>query len=187
MMTISSMLDRVLPWRGVDHEVEGMIGRIWAAAQSAAEARRMRDALAISHHDGINHTPAFAIALEGHLALIREGLAPEAQIVSWDDQAILATIDGEPVGVMLWRKPDHWRDVTLDLGYVRPAFRRLGVYRAMWDALVVCAQDCGARRITSVTSVDNADMRAVAVKLGRREATIGLWYDVPLAAAEPAP
>lgn len=138
----------------------------------------------ILHFDGINQTAAFAIALEGHLALIREGLSQPAQIVSWDDRAIVAMIGDEPAGVMNWREVKHWREVSLDLGYVRPAYRRRGVYRAMWNALVVKAAEVGARRIIASTHVDNAAMRATAAKLGRYEAAVSLWFDLPSPAHE---
>lgn len=134
--------------------------------------------------EGINRTPALAIALEGYAWLLGQGFAEPIIPVSWETNAIVGYgSSGGPLGVitfdhMKWRKEIH-----IGIGYVHPMARGQGLYLTMWNALVAHAQSVGALQIWGNTDLRNERMRSVAKSLGRVEVGVMIKFDVPKAHA----
>lgn len=85
-----------------------------------------------------------------------------------DGTCLLATKDGEPAGFIFAyvEEPDESRieDYTGDTlyvsdGYVAPAFRRMGIYRQLNDALEAIYIQKGVRRIVRYTLSNNLRMQ----------------------------
>ena len=135
----------------------------------------------LRHYESLPYTPAIALALEGWHELAQAGHCdPGGIFVAWDHHAIVAfdKLD-HPLGVLTFTKQDWNRTCFVVIGWVLPAHRSRGVYRAMWDKLVVLAQEWKFARIEGTTAIENDKMRAVAKALGRKERGVYLWYDVP--------
>lgn len=136
----------------------------------------------IDHYDGLDGTPAAAIALRGMAELL--ALAGSEQLIGlhWSYPAITASIDGKVVGVIVWiDQVKESKRICLQLGYVVPERRAEGIYGQLWRALVEKARELKCPAICSATRVDNYRMREVAKKQGRTECAISLRYDVPAA------
>jgi hypothetical protein len=130
------------------------------------------------HYEGINHTPAVELLVRAQSELLRDGLVIPQVMIFWDDRAVVAfSEDDRAIGVISYAKP--WgRELDIRLGYVLPEHRRLGVYRLMWDALVVKARELGATSIVGATRAENTAMRRTAAALQREELGIILRYTV---------
>jgi RimJ/RimL family protein N-acetyltransferase len=136
--------------------------------------------LEVCHYEGLNHTPAVALAQQGWAESIKDGLSEPIVALGWDQNAIVASIeDGTPVGVLVWAKQDWGKQIVVVFGYVLPEFRRKGVYDKLWLALVDKAKELKITRILGETHIDNQAMRAVAKKHGRHERSVMLTFDVP--------
>jgi GNAT superfamily N-acetyltransferase len=134
----------------------------------------------IRYFEGFNRTPATVLAVRGWLDLNERGLGEPVLNLSWDAN-VIGAFDGETcVGVIVWQHVKWSKQIFIDLSYVDPAARRHGVYRAMWDALVVKAQEIGVAFIYGITDAANEAMRAVAKEVGREECGISLRFAVPL-------
>lgn len=129
--------------------------------------------------DQINRTPAVELALRANAELIAAGLAEPLNMVSWDNKAIIGFVDGAPVGVITFYHIAYAKQLDIQIGYVLPTSRGQGVYRAMWNALVVKARELNALVIQGNTHLDNAPMRAAAKALGRIEIGVILKFNVP--------
>jgi len=133
----------------------------------------------VEHYVGLNRTPALPLAVRGWMALIQDGHCNNLVLISADQNAVVAFVGGEPAGVMTYRHDLVMKEFSVGLGYVLPAYRRLGLYGRLWDALVARAQAVGVPRISSHTFLGNAAMRAVARRQGRTETLVSLDFDVP--------
>jgi L-amino acid N-acyltransferase YncA len=134
----------------------------------------------IEHFEGLNRTPATVLAIQGWLELQERGLGEPVMNLNWDANVIAALADdGACIGVIVWQHIKWTRQVFVDLGYVAPAARQQGVYRALWAALVEKARELKVPHIYGITHLDNIDMRATARKLGRIEIGVSLRFDVP--------
>lgn len=133
----------------------------------------------IEHYDGLNRTPALPLAVEGWFRLFQQGLAGDTVQVQWDHNSLVAfDNDDVAMGIITYAHLEYLKSLTVCIGYVRPAYRRLGVYRALWDALVGKATEMKASVIDSSTFIENAPMRAVASDQRRRETSVNLRFDV---------
>lgn len=121
----------------------------------------------IRHLEKINCTPAVPLALDGWRELIERGLIDNTVLLGWDNKAFVAEEDGELIGCLLYSESD-WKDAySVQLGYVKPAHRRKGIYRALWQALVAQAREKKRVSITGITSTRNAEMQKTMAALGR--------------------
>ena len=133
----------------------------------------------VVHFEQINRTEAYPLALEGHVELLRQGLAEPVESVSWENEALLAKQgSGELAGVLVFGHQKWNRSFWVQLGFVRPQFRRQGVYRAMWRQLVTIAQARKIPVILGATSVSNTDMQRVMAQLDRSAYAIQYAYKV---------
>lgn len=127
----------------------------------------------------IANTEALPVAVDAWHALQVARHCGRLVLISWDDAALLAVRpDGAPMGIITYRVKPEWRVIEIWLGFVYPAFRGRGVYRALWGELVKVATFEGAAEIVSGTHTTNTTMRAVAAKLGRTESGVYLRYAV---------
>lgn len=134
----------------------------------------------IHHYDGLDGTPAVAIALLGQLECLNEG-GESAVGLHFSYQAITATVDGKVVGVIVWfDQTKESKRIWLQLGYVLPAYRGRGIYTRLWHALIEKAQDLKCPQIHSATRIDNHHMRDVAKAQGRVEYAVSLRFEVPV-------
>jgi GNAT superfamily N-acetyltransferase len=90
----------------------------------------------------------------------------------FQDEAVCAYRGAEAVGVISWRKTDGGAEVWICMGYVLPQFRRCGIYRRLWEALIRHARKIGAVRIGSATNLANKEMRAFYRASGRTETNV---------------
>jgi GNAT superfamily N-acetyltransferase len=132
----------------------------------------------ISHYAGIDGTPAVGLALRGQHECIAAG-GDQAVGLHHSYQAILATVDAEPIGVIIWFEQKEQHRIWLQLGYVLPEYRGRGIYSMLWDQLVDKARELKQPAIWSGTAVGNATMRGVARKQGRKEVAVSLKFEVP--------
>lgn len=133
----------------------------------------------IEHVDQIGGTPIIAFAVKAWMDELQAGLIDDTvQAVNWDDRAAVAYEDVllGPVGIITYSKSDWLKKTNIKLGYVRPEHRQRGVYRKLWDALVVKSRELGMLAIDGSTHVDNSVMRKVAERLGRTEHSINLSF-----------
>ncbi len=93
--------------------------------------------------------------------------------------AVTAYWDDQIVGFIIFSHEE--KEVTLDirLGYVRPEYRRRGVYRQVWTALVEHARTLGVLRIWGGTDVRNEPMRKFWASVGRKEESVSGHYAIP--------
>lgn len=139
-----------------------------------------RDLIKIEHVKQIGGTSIMAYAIRSHAALLDAGLGDGyAQLLSWDQEAIVTTDGDLPVGIIIFMENRGFRAINVYLGWVESSHRGLGIYRRMWDELVRVARTRdGIARIQGVTKVENEAMRAVAKALGRVEESINLNYEL---------
>ena len=100
----------------------------------------MNRMITTEHVENINRTPAVLLALKGATEIIEDGFGDSVLLVQWDHEAIIGYVADEPVGVITFSHTKWVRQLDVSIGYVRPEFRRMGLYRAMWSALVAEAQ-----------------------------------------------
>lgn len=139
--------------------------------------------IVISHHDQLNFSPAVPIAVEAWHEIIISGRSENAVLLHFEHRAITADIEGhlgqrQPVGVLVWQKLDWRSEAFVVLGYVRNSVRRHGIYRKLFNELVEKARELKLTRIAGTTHFDNAEMRAVASALGRRETSINTILEI---------
>ena len=133
----------------------------------------------INHYEGMDGTPAVAIALLGQLECLNEG-GERAVGLHWSYNAITATVENKVVGVIVWfDQTKESKRIWLQLGYVLPAFRGKGIYSHLWRALVEKARQMKCPEIHSATRFDNHHMREVAKAQGRVEYAVSLRFRVP--------
>jgi len=136
--------------------------------------------LVIEHYaDNINKTPAVVLALEEWLESYRNGYSDDVMNIFWDDSALVAYRDGDPIGVIIYRKLSWMKTIHVAIGYVRPQARRSGVYTTLWQAMVSKTQELKFLTITGTTHVNNIDMQAVMQKLNRPLFAYTYNFEVP--------
>lgn len=131
--------------------------------------------------EGLEGTPAAALALRGQLELHDKGINFGTLSVSDDQNAFVAFArngrDMLPVGVMTWETGASGRTICINVVFVLPEFRGRGCYSAMWSSMVLKAGQIGASSITMETHVRNGPMRAIAARQGFFDETILLKFD----------
>ena len=122
----------------------------------------------VEHFEMLNRTPVVQIATSGLAELIVQGLAdPVITILNYDDEALLARVEGVPAGVLTFTHQKWDRSIFVKFGYVLRARRRQGIYRALWDKLVEIARERKVPEILGSTAVSNSAMQGVMARLGR--------------------
>ena len=137
------------------------------------------DNLTIQHHKSINGTPALRLAIEAEAHLQAHSLIGPYQLTQWNQQALTAWLGNEIVGILTYQDEDWRNEFAVILGYVVPHHRNQGIYRALWEALIIRARDAGRPRIIGGTSPHNTTMLSTMEALGRRAFQILFAFDVP--------
>lgn len=127
---------------------------------------------------GIVNTPIHPYIMNSWNYLLRSGLTDGASCPTWDDNAIAAYLESEPVGVLTWIKNEWCKTISVRLGYVEPAFRNRGIYRIIFSHLIQVARGEGISIIDGFTSAKNEDMQKVMGRLGREKYSIGYRFIV---------
>ena len=124
--------------------------------------------------------PAVRLALAGLLELHRRGWTEECSTgLGYDSPAVVAWEGDQAIGVMVCSLQEWKACLSIDVGYVRPDRRGLGVYRALWEAAIGLAKAKGCRRIAGTTHRENEAMQAVMERLGRSLVWLGYEYRLP--------
>ncbi len=136
----------------------------------------------IKHFDKIGGTPIIGYAVKAWKELLELNFVDDrVPLIYWDDRAVVAyDYNTNVVGFISYGKTDWLNEASIHIGYVEKAFRRQGVYRDLWNALISKSRELGLTRISSSTSVRNIDMRKVAESLGRYERSVNIYFDIPL-------
>lgn len=137
--------------------------------------------MTIRHVDSINGTPLVSLVVAGWHELFEAGFAAPDVGISYDHKAYYAEMagSGEIAGILVYNDEEWRKAFFVTLGYVLPKYRRAGVYRKLWEALVAGATEKGRLRILGATHVNNETMRAVHESLGRKETFVTYEFEVP--------
>lgn len=126
----------------------------------------------------INRTPAMKLLAKGWHELLEHGFTDSIVMLGWDDQGIMATLDGTPIGVIAFSESTGDDTLWIKIGYVVPTYRRCGVYRQMWDALVKLARERKLKEIQGATDPRNERMIRVNERLGRSVRALFYKYEL---------
>ena len=100
-------------------------------------------------HERVSDDAAAPLVIKGCAELDRRVLLSH----HFQDAAVVAHRGAEAVGVISWRLTDGGAEIWICMGYVLPQFRRCGIYRELWEGLVLHARESGAVRIDASEEV----------------------------------
>jgi hypothetical protein len=130
-------------------------------------------------------TPALPLAVRCWHELLTAGHIDDGAVaVAWDHKAIVAFYKAagrleKPIGVLTWQDIEWSSTINVALAYVVPEARMLGVHTALWDELVVKAQQMGRQVISSSVSTYNLGSKAAIKSQGRQFAGLIVKFAVP--------
>lgn len=130
----------------------------------------------IIYYEQINGTVAVQLALRAEADLHAAGLADDVIITHWDQSALVAYEAGRAVGIITFEHSKWQKRINICQGWVDPEYRRRGIYRELWNALVEKAKELKAIKIMGYTRYNNERMLIVAKQLGRKITVIGMEY-----------
>ena len=139
-------------------------------------------ALNVRYLKQLGGTPYLGFAVQAHAALLDEGLAdPTTAMVGWGTSAMVAHVGRDMLacGIITFNHAEWDNRFDIGVGYVMPDYRRRGIYRLMWDELVLEAQRLKVARIYSAVKISNASMMKVATALGRHAESFNVLFEVP--------
>ena len=132
--------------------------------------------------EGLNETPALALAVRGWAEVYERGFSDGTMSVHASQHALVAYAangrDQLPVGVMTFCHDEDLKRIWIFIGYVIPEFRGQGIYNALWSRIVAIATELKVPSIQSGVHVRNSAMRAVGARQGRREDAVILRFDI---------
>ena len=139
-------------------------------------------AVTVKHSRRAAFTDAFAIIAEGWNELVQDGLTPDRvgqPPIDEHTQVIYAVgIDGDIVGVLLFRVWELRGFIDLTMSYVEPSSRRRGVFRTMLNDLMERGRERGVSRIVANVDIGNASYRKALSDVKAQETT--LVYEIDL-------
>lgn len=109
----------------------------------------------IIRYETINYTPAVMLATEGWLEQNAAGIGEPSASIHWQQKAIVAFNDDTPMGVITWTDQQHLGAVFAEQVFVKPEWRRLGVFKAMWADLAAQARELKRSHIRLGTNPNN--------------------------------
>lgn len=133
----------------------------------------------ILHHKGLNRRGLMAIVAEGWAAILADGNGEDAVCPAWDQEVIAAIVDGKVVGIVTFTVSEWANYLWVHLSYVRPQYRRQGLFRTMFEKLTEIAQEREIPEICSGVSARNTAMQKVNVRLGRKIESLVYSFKVP--------
>lgn len=131
----------------------------------------------------LNNTPALALAMHAWADLEERGLGDGSMSVYTSLNAFVAYAnngsDVVPAGVLTFEHQEHANKIWIYSGFVLPQFRGAGIYRSLWNELVLKAMELKVAKIEGATHMRNTAMREVAKHLGRTETYVVFNFEVP--------
>lgn len=124
------------------------------------------------------HIAELTLAQEGMSELFDNGWGYRGLTINWDDQAIVAYVRDEPVGIILFSESKFTGAININHGYVAPPYRHEGIYKALWDKLVKVTKEKGFRYIDSGHNIANTRMESIFKARGARPISIAYEYEV---------
>ncbi len=140
--------------------------------------RKKSTAPEVKHLDKIINTDVSAFCARAWVYLLDKGWCDRDAPYSWDKPAFFIEEAGAVVAAMAYSYNTTNHNLFINLAYVHPEHRRKGLYRLLYEAVLAKAKELGAYEVSSCVDVENKDMQAVAVALGRTATYIG--YSVRL-------
>lgn len=134
--------------------------------------------IAIEHVKGINRRGLMTVIAEGWNEILQAGNGEDAVCPNWDQEAIVAKVDGDVAGVLTFVEFEAYRHIWIYLSYVRPRYRRQGLFRKMFDRLTEIAREREVPEIQSGVSARNTTMQKVNARLGRKVESLTYSYKV---------
>lgn len=135
----------------------------------------------LHHVEKVVGTPAPAIIARAWVDLLEQGLIQDHMIpIGWDDSAFYITDGDRFVAVLSYFAAEWNGGAHVKVGWVAPEYRRRGLYRRLWSALVERAREKGWMRIEGATAANNAPLQAFAASVGRELTAFSYSYAVPL-------
>lgn len=121
----------------------------------------------VLHVDKVCNTDVSKFLALGWAQLIMNGNGGRDCPFGWDNPAFYIKEDGLVVAALTYSYAEHNHSLLIRLGYVDASRRRKGLYRSLYEALLVKAKDLGAYEVRGITDSNNKEMQAVAIALGR--------------------
>lgn len=133
----------------------------------------------VIHLPQLGASPAEPLASAITAELMAKGQMRSATY-SWEDQAHAAIWHGQVVGLIAWRVQKWNAAAFISLGGVASGFRRQGIYRGLWDALVahLAENEPAVIWIDSGHHIENHESRAMHEAFGRRLDAMSYTYRV---------
>lgn len=129
------------------------------------------------YYPKIPGTEAIPFLVHAWGKLIERDLCEPGDIfLDHENGAVLAFVGGVAVGAISYSYAEWNRKMWIQIGFVKPPWRRMGIYTALWQRLLGVAADIGCQSIVSATNIGNAPMRATSAKFGRQETQVTLVY-----------
>lgn len=115
--------------------------------------------LVFEFYDTVVASPAWPLVHEGSAELARqEWLLPGTYSANWSNQALVAFLNNEPVGIICVEEEDRTKNWSISLGYVSLGYQQSGIYTEMWNRLLEIAKEKGVPVIWSSVHMDNIPM-----------------------------
>jgi ribosomal protein S18 acetylase RimI-like enzyme len=123
-------------------------------------------------------SPAVTMGQRMHLELLEAGLtSPVTQLPVWNDPALVAYYDGEPVGAMIYRHDEARGTWFILSSYVAIDRRRQGIHTQLFKTLVERARKRGdINSIECGTHVRNLAAQRSFEQQGRKASAIFYEY-----------
>lgn len=131
-----------------------------------------------------NYKPAMALAHEGMAQLFAEGYDSGGTVLSHDQNSIYLEKlfdngTSSPAAVMVYSE-SGWEDMLyINMTYVKPAYRRIGLCTFMWNKILEIAAADKVHGIYTGTHHTNTVMQKVMEKRGMTKRTITYTIEVP--------
>lgn len=120
----------------------------------------------------IGSSPALGLAVEGWNNLFLEGHNSDGVCLQWDQSLVWASVGPIPVGLIAWTYVESQQTIWIWLSYVKPQYRRKGVFRKMYSRLQQVAIEKKAVKISGGMKFNNLPMMSAARKCGRAQESI---------------
>lgn len=132
----------------------------------------------IYHMKQINGSPEMGYAAHVFAMMLGQNQCDARfNMLHWEDEAIVFRDTSNNIaGIITFMEEKYNKRIWIKLGYVNQDTRAKGVYRAMWDKLVLIGRERDFTSIGGSTHIDNLVMRAVAKSFGRTEISVTLEF-----------
>lgn len=130
----------------------------------------------IKRHNGINNRGIWPIILEGMLWLEENGYAEDNISVTSNLRAVVAYINDNPVGFIIYYPYPENNYLFINLSFVTPLHRQAGVYNYLWEEIKKITSEENCERILAVMHPDNITIHRIAEAQGFERTGITYEY-----------